>query len=147
MKTDNLTIQEAAFFLGVTTKTLQRWEKSGIWKPRRTKGNHRRITLEDIKALRRIKKRYKHFSKQQLYDSLTKKTEKQRTTIGLSPMTSEHVNRVYDLYRKHPDIFVAKQTRQRGISSLGYNTYIAIGFCSSLIAIPILVFLIRLLNW
>lgn len=148
MKTDNLTIQEAALFLGVTTKTLQRWEKAGIWKPQRTKGNHRRITLADIKTLRLIKKRYKHFSKQQQYDSVTKKEEKQRNKIGLSPMTTEHANRVYDLYRKHPDIFVARQPRQHHIPSLPpqTNKYIAIGFCSSLIAIPLLVLLIKLLS-
>src|SRR3990172_374072 len=40
-----LTIQEAASFLQVSTKTLRRWEKQGILIPERTVGNQRRYSL------------------------------------------------------------------------------------------------------
>ena len=41
-------IHEVAKKLGVTVKTLQRWDNSGIFKARRTPTNHRYYTDEDI---------------------------------------------------------------------------------------------------
>lgn len=46
-----LTIADAARKLGVTTKTLRRWEKRGLIAPVRTVGNQRRYSLEQINAL------------------------------------------------------------------------------------------------
>src|SRR3990167_1735164 len=43
-----LSIQEAANILGVSTKTLRRWEKKGILIPIRTSGNQRRYTQGHI---------------------------------------------------------------------------------------------------
>jgi putative resolvase len=45
---DILTIQEAATFLGVTTKTVRRWEKAGKIKALRTEGGHRRFKSQDL---------------------------------------------------------------------------------------------------
>lgn len=41
-------IHEVAKKLGVTVKTLQRWDNSGVFKARRTPTNHRYYTEEDI---------------------------------------------------------------------------------------------------
>lgn len=41
-------IHEVANKLGVTVKTLQRWDNSGVFKARRTPTNHRYYTDEDI---------------------------------------------------------------------------------------------------
>lgn len=41
-------IHEVAKKLGVTVKTLQRWDNSGVFKARRTPTNHRYYTDEDI---------------------------------------------------------------------------------------------------
>jgi excisionase family DNA binding protein len=43
-----LTIQSASEMLGVTTKTLRRWEEEGRIKPTRTKGGHRRYAIQDL---------------------------------------------------------------------------------------------------
>ncbi len=44
----NLTIQEAADFLGVSAKTLRRWEQQSLLTPARTIGNQRRYTQEQL---------------------------------------------------------------------------------------------------
>lgn len=48
MNKNLLTIQKAAHFLGVSTKTLRRWESAGKLVPIRTIGNQRRYTLEQL---------------------------------------------------------------------------------------------------
>src|SRR3989338_2836436 len=48
-----LSIQEAANILGVSTKTLRRWEKKGILIPIRTSGNQRRYTQGHIDNFRK----------------------------------------------------------------------------------------------
>ena len=47
----NLTPREAAKVLGVSIRTLYRWEDDGLINPRRTPGGHRRYRLADIEAL------------------------------------------------------------------------------------------------
>ena len=47
-----LSIQEAAELLKVTTKTLRRWEASGLLVPARTTGGHRRYLLSQIQDLK-----------------------------------------------------------------------------------------------
>ena len=53
MKQNLYTIQEVSSILGVSTKTLRRWEENGIIKPIRTAGNQRRYRLEDVSKLER----------------------------------------------------------------------------------------------
>ena len=53
MNKDLLTIQEAAKILGVSTKTLRRWDKAGTLIPTRTQGNQRRYTKEQIVAFKK----------------------------------------------------------------------------------------------
>src|SRR5579872_2763140 len=53
MKQDLYTIQEVASILGVSPKTLRRWEETGKIKPIRTVGNQRRYRLDDVKKLER----------------------------------------------------------------------------------------------
>src|SRR5947199_78327 len=52
MKNDYLTIQQAANLLGVSTKTLRRWEAKGVLTPERTPGNQRRYLLPEIEAFK-----------------------------------------------------------------------------------------------
>lgn len=47
-------IKDAANFIGVSTKTLRRWEKAGKIKSYRTIGNHRRYKKTDIEKIMRI---------------------------------------------------------------------------------------------
>src|SRR5258708_33055332 len=56
MKKDLLTIQEAAIILGVSTKTLRRWDEGKILVPHRTKGNQRRYLKDEVVAFRDKKK-------------------------------------------------------------------------------------------
>lgn len=53
MQENLLSIQEAAKILGVSTKTLRRWEARGILVPQRTTGAHRRYTLEQIENFKK----------------------------------------------------------------------------------------------
>src|SRR3989344_4652642 len=48
-------IQEVANILGVSAKTLRRWEEKGILKPHRTPGNQRRYTQEQIDNFRQFR--------------------------------------------------------------------------------------------
>jgi putative resolvase len=43
-----ITIKQASELLGVSTKTLRRWEKGGLIKSERTEGNHRRYEVSDL---------------------------------------------------------------------------------------------------
>ncbi|NEP76127.1 MAG: MerR family DNA-binding transcriptional regulator, partial [Okeania sp. SIO2G4] len=43
-----LTISEAAELLGVSTKTIRRWEAEGRLNSSRTEGGHRRFTVSDL---------------------------------------------------------------------------------------------------
>ena len=54
MKQDLYTIQEASSLLGISPKTLRRWEETGKVKPIRTFGNQRRYSGGDIKKLERL---------------------------------------------------------------------------------------------
>jgi len=47
-----LSIRDAADRLGVSTKTLRRWEEQGQVIPQRTFGNQRRYTIEQIEQLK-----------------------------------------------------------------------------------------------
>ena len=45
---NNYSVSKAANFLGVSTKTMRRWETSGRLNPKRTKGGHRRYRQTDL---------------------------------------------------------------------------------------------------
>lgn len=45
---EHYSIQKAAEILGVSISTIRRWEKEGKLTCERTKGNHRRYTIEDL---------------------------------------------------------------------------------------------------
>src|SRR5258708_37217550 len=47
-----LSPKEAAFELGISVKTVQRWDEAGILRTVRTAGNQRRIPIEEIARLR-----------------------------------------------------------------------------------------------
>jgi len=47
-----LSISKAAKFLGVSPETLRRWDRAGILKPYRTRGNQRRYSLARLKAFK-----------------------------------------------------------------------------------------------
>lgn len=51
-----LSINEAATILGVSNKTLRRWEQAGKLVPLRTQGGHRRYTTEQIISYKKQKK-------------------------------------------------------------------------------------------
>jgi len=50
-----VSIKDASKILGVSTKTLRRWEKSGYLSPIRTQGGHRRYSLSRLKAFKKPK--------------------------------------------------------------------------------------------
>ena len=69
-----LTIQEVARTLGVSTKTLRRWDARGILVPQRTVGNQRRYTSGQVDSFRKPK-----------YSAQT-------TSMGLSPLTKSELH-------------------------------------------------------
>ena len=46
-----ITSHEAAQLIGVTIKSLHRWEEDGLISPARTPGGHRRYRRSDVLAL------------------------------------------------------------------------------------------------
>jgi excisionase family DNA binding protein len=54
-----ISIQKAANFLGMSTKTLRRWDSTGKMITTRTVGNHRRYDLNDILFLKELRKKQK----------------------------------------------------------------------------------------
>ena len=46
-----MTSHEAALLIGVTIKSLHRWEEQGLIRPCRTPGGHRRYRRDDVLAL------------------------------------------------------------------------------------------------
>ncbi len=58
-------IQEAANILGVSTKTLRRWDQRGRFVPTRTAGNQRRYTQEQISKLKSQSSKLKNVSETQ----------------------------------------------------------------------------------
>src|SRR3989304_4632775 len=52
---NDLSINEASEFFGVSTKTLRRWEEKGVLRPARTVGGHRRYSLEVLKRFKESK--------------------------------------------------------------------------------------------
>ena len=57
-----LTINEVAELLGISTKTLRRWEANGLISPHRTIGNQRRYSFEDVDKLK-MRRVNSHYSK------------------------------------------------------------------------------------
>ncbi|WP_066636731.1 IS607 family transposase [Desulfolucanica intricata] len=49
------TIREAAKLLGVSVSTLRRWESEGKIRTQRTKGGHRRYTIEELSGIKPLK--------------------------------------------------------------------------------------------
>ena len=49
--TEQLTLSKASKIIGVTTKTLRNWDDAGKIKTTRTSGNHRRISMDEIRRL------------------------------------------------------------------------------------------------
>src|ERR1035437_1347985 len=64
MSNKQLTIQEAATFLGVSTKTLRRWDAAGFLVPQRTLGNQRRYILKDLQEIKDKQKKPTTYPKQ-----------------------------------------------------------------------------------
>ncbi|OGH17693.1 MAG: hypothetical protein A3C22_03135 [Candidatus Levybacteria bacterium RIFCSPHIGHO2_02_FULL_37_10] len=54
-----LKIQEVANILGVSTKTLRRWDQRGRFVPTRTAGNQRRYTQEQLSEFKSQKSKFK----------------------------------------------------------------------------------------
>src|SRR5713101_1489602 len=55
MKDEFISIKQAAQILGVSPKTLRRWEEKRILSPHRTMGNQRRYSLRDVENLKQKK--------------------------------------------------------------------------------------------
>ena len=53
-----LLLKDAKSLLGVTTKTIQKWDKEGKIKIIRTLGGHRRVPLSEIERLQGIKSQH-----------------------------------------------------------------------------------------
>src|SRR3979411_3151988 len=55
MKDEFISIKQAAQILGVSPKTLRRWEEKGVLSPHRTMGNKRRYSLRAVENLKQKK--------------------------------------------------------------------------------------------
>ena len=104
-KIRHLSIHEAAEHLGLSTKTLRRWEASGKLVAVRTRGGHRRYLLSDLTNLghKRAGKIKKEVVKQIIYkvpDSI------------ITPFSQQPVE-LYKPFELHPD-------QKRVLKTIGY---------------------------
>lgn len=60
-----LSIKEAAKNLGVSTKTLRRWESKGVIIPKRTVGNQRRYSSNELQDLKNRAKQVSLYHKKE----------------------------------------------------------------------------------
>jgi excisionase family DNA binding protein len=93
------TIQEVAIKLGLSDKTLRRWEEAGRFTPNRTLGNQRRYSIEDLQILDAIK----HGTVDTQKDLLT--IDQACRLCGISPTT---MLRYEDSGKIHPIITSVK---------------------------------------
>jgi len=99
-----LRIGEVAQQLGVTTKTIRRWEKKGkINVKARTEGNHRRYSLEEIEKIK--KRQFKDYNTSQR-DTLKEKNKEKIALIYGRVSTGdqkEDLNRQLELLKKEAE--------------------------------------------
>jgi len=96
-----ITIHEAADFLGVSTKTLRRWDTSGALVPDRTEGNQRRYLMTDLEAFQKHGGKH-HYSENHEITERGEKTEKYERSMAsviLNPSPSTDGSRVKDLFQ------------------------------------------------
>ena len=86
-----LSIQEAARIIGVSTKTLRRWEDKGVLIPGRTKGGHRRYDYDNVLSF----KAGKRARKKRVYT-----TSQSFTPQIIAPKASPLVESLPQLYSK-----------------------------------------------
>jgi excisionase family DNA binding protein len=92
-----LTVEQAARYLGVSSKTLRRWEANGYLIPKRTSGLHRRYTEEQLLELKD-----KKYSRDKV-----KKLDKQMPSAIFSddqlqtPVNANSVKKIQDLFPKN----------------------------------------------
>lgn len=72
-----ISLKKAANMLGVTSSTVRRWADDGKLRLIRSVGGHRRVMLEDVKALRRRWANYDHITGQ------LKKEEEKKDPLGI----------------------------------------------------------------
>src|SRR3972149_10944136 len=90
---NDLSINEASEFFGVSTKTLRRWEEKGVLQPARTLGGHRRYSLEVLKRFKESKgaKRLKP----QIFPIISQPRPKSQKTIS-------EKHQIPEIYQKLP---------------------------------------------
>jgi len=71
-----LSIDEAAKYLGVSSKTLRRWESAGKLIPERTEGGHRRYSADKLLFFKTTKRKKRY----QGVNGQTKNTRVKRKT-------------------------------------------------------------------
>ncbi len=101
-KNKNLSINEAAKYLGVSTKTLRRWDAGGVVSSLRTKGGHRRYGLLDLQLMKNIKKgvRKNKISRRDILQVNEKKVipqEERKIEKAIA------YNDLYESFKLHPD--------------------------------------------
>ncbi|ACB52510.1 hypothetical protein cce_3162 [Crocosphaera subtropica ATCC 51142] len=92
-----LTIKEAAQLLGVSAKTLRRWEKAGKIKSLRTQGGHRRFRREELlqyKNLDLLTVGYARINQRQLPENLDKQVNCLKNYCESSELNYEIIEEV-----------------------------------------------------
>ncbi|OGM63284.1 hypothetical protein A3A76_04530, partial [Candidatus Woesebacteria bacterium RIFCSPLOWO2_01_FULL_39_23] len=117
-----LTIHEAAAFLKVSTKTLRRWEKSGLLLAQRTSGGHRRY---DIYSLDFFKKSKKELKTKLLLRELNSKLQKVKSS-DIESNTVKTINYQEEYYPELPPFPV--RSKKILFGSLISFTILVLGF-------------------
>ncbi|CAN5323134.1 hypothetical protein BH10PAT1_BH10PAT1_1800 [soil metagenome] len=101
-------INEAANYLGVSTKTLRRWEASSVLNALRTSGGHRRYSITDLIQIRDKKKKNKNkvFAKD---FAVAQKIETVDEIGSFKPAEEIIANNTYSNYAPAPEIYTPIQ--------------------------------------
>jgi excisionase family DNA binding protein len=123
-----LSIKDAAEYLGVSTKTLRRWEARGNFLPIRTAGGHRRYQIDQLKSF----KRYKRKKQTRILKYIPQETASLPTTEVKQPTKIESVDSRVHVKLKDEDIKFTKQLpklykaipkTQKNVLSLAFATF------------------------
>lgn len=116
-----LSIGQVASMLGVSTKTLRRWDKKGMLNADfRTSGNHRRYEKGRILNLIRKKSQKKYRQQCVIYSRVSSSRQKKSGDLKRqeSMIEARAISRGYKIYRKYSDVGSGLNDSRKGLLKL-----------------------------
>ena len=116
-----LSIGQVASMLGVSTKTLRRWDKKGALNADfRTPGNHRRYEKGKILNIIRKKKQKKHHQQCAIYSRVSSSRQKKSGDLERQAraIEAQAISLGYRIYKKYSDVGSGLNDSRKGLLKL-----------------------------